>query len=97
MNAQSMVNTGHLQVTLSGNRDEGVQQYRGLLDPSLLDQPLPRAQKPATYDEEVQGGSPQGEVLVVIHTMRLCHADSGCTASMELAHIIASMPRPRWE
>ena len=56
-----MIKKSHLQVMVTGNRDEGVQQYRGLLDPSLLDQPLPKAQKPATYDEEIQGGSPQGE------------------------------------
>ena len=53
-------------MTLSGNRDEGVQQYRALLDPSLQDQALPKAQQPATYDEEVQGGSPHGVSLVII-------------------------------
>lgn len=72
-----------MQVTLSGSRDEGVQQYRALLDPSLQDQPLPKAQQPATYDEEVEGSSPQGKTfLVVINTSTLPHAKGGSATSL---------------
>ena len=50
-----------LQVVQSGGRDEGIQQYRSLLDPSLQGQSLPSSRQPATYDEELQGSAPEGE------------------------------------
>ena len=60
-----MTTKSRLQVTASADRDEGVQQYRALLDPTLLDQPLPKAPKPTTYSEEVQGSSPHGDLLFI--------------------------------
>jgi hypothetical protein len=57
-----------LQVIQSGGRDEGIQQYRSLLDPSLQGHSLPSSQQPATYDEELQGSAPEGETGdAVIH------------------------------
>ena len=48
------------QVAQAESKGECVQQYRGLLDPSLLGQPVPEPQLPVTYDEALQGSSPQG-------------------------------------
>jgi hypothetical protein len=58
-----------LQVVQSGGSNEGIQQYRSLLDPSLQGQSLPPSQQPDTYDEELQGSASEGETLnAVLHT-----------------------------
>ncbi|CAK0785406.1 hypothetical protein CVIRNUC_008615 [Coccomyxa viridis] len=46
-------------VAQAESKGECVQQYRGLLVPSLLGQPVPEPQLPITYDVALQGSSPQ--------------------------------------